>query len=295
MFLSDYIESGNLPNFHNGKAPFLNRSQKVFASYLVINSMHIENNTALQAQSQKIRTSLRASKSGSVTLEAALIMPVIIFMMYAFLMIGQMLIASEEIDKGINETARYYAKDYYGKEEYKAPLFANLRFREYIDQSKLSIVKNGVSGVIVTPSITEDNIVEIKAVYRFHIPIASLSDYGYTVLSKASARIYDGLDKDKDLISDDYVYVAKTGSVYHTNLNCSYISVHLVEASSANLANKRYCMHCKNHATNGNYVTVCGDCIHKDINCSSLNRTIHLVRKSDINGLPLCSKCQGGG
>ena len=99
---------------------------------------------------------------------------------------------------------------------------------------------------------------------------------------------------DNDSSNDEYVYVAETGGVYHTNMNCTYITVRIVDKNDVSLAGKSYCRHCINHHASGRYVTVSGSRIHKDINCSSLKRTVHMVRKSELDGLPLCSKCMGG-
>ncbi len=256
--------------------------------------VHFEYLYALQAQSEKVRTSSRVSLRGSVTLEAALIMPLIIFIMYAFLMISQMLIASEEINKGLNETVRCMAKDSYDVDDYSPSMLKAIKLHSYIDKSKVSIVENGVNGIVVLPSIDDNSSVKLDAIYKFHLYIPFFGNYRYTIKDTASARMFNGWDKDRGLNNDEYVYVAETGSVYHTDLNCRYISVRIVDSKSVDLSGKRYCLRCKDYESGSRYVTVCGDCIHKDINCSTLKRTIHLVRKKDIRGLPLCSKCSGG-
>lgn len=280
MFLSESRDCKSIAHF--GKAKTASR-------------VHVEFRQALQMLTSRIRTSLRTSVKGSVSLEAALVMPLIIFIMYAFLMIGQMLVASEEIDKGLNETARYLAKDAYGSEDYHPSILSSLRIRDYIDQSKVSVVANGVNGIAVRSSVDDKDSIKLDAIYRFHISLPFYGNYCYTVKDTASARMFNGWDKDRGFDSDEYVYVAETGSVYHTDLNCRYISVHLTDAHDVSLVGKRHCKLCSNHSNNGRYVTVCGDCIHKDINCSTLKRTIHLVRKKDLKGLPLCSNCAKGG
>ena len=248
---------------------------------------------ALQAQST-IKTSLRASDKGSVTLEAALILPIVLFVLYGFIILGQLIYVDDEVSKGINETCRYIAKDAYDKEDYNPSVITLLKFREYVDENKLAMVDGGVSGVLISCKKSDDDILHLNASYKVHIKLPLIGNYSFNMTDTSAVRPFDGYDPDKAGDDDEYVYVAETGGVYHTDMNCTYITVRIVDKDDASLKGKTYCHHCKNHHASGKYVTVSGSKIHKDINCSSLKRTVHLVKKSEIKGLPLCSKCAGG-
>ncbi len=251
------------------------------------------NNNALQAQSP-LKPSLRASDKGSVTLEAALILPVVLFLLYAFILIGQLIYTDDEVGKALNETARYIAKDAYDKENYNPSIIKLLKFRDYADENRMAMVDGGVSGVLITCKRSDDDIIYLNASYKVHILLPLIGNYSFTLTDTSAVRPFDGFNPDDDSSNDEYVYVAETGGVYHTNMNCTYITVRIVDKNDVSLAGKSYCRHCINHHASGRYVTVSGSRIHKDINCSSLKRTVHMVRKSELDGLPLCSKCMGG-
>ena len=117
------------------------------------------------------------------------------------------------------------------------------------------------------------------------------TDADYAALSQSS-------------LSEELVYVAETGSVYHTDSSCTYLdlSVHAVAGASAgrcrNNSGAKYhaCEKCVGSGgTAGTvYITDDGTRYHNDPDCSSLKRTIRLVRQSEADGLPLCSRCAAG-
>ena len=189
------------------------------------------------------KTSPRVSNRGSVTLEAALILPIVLFVLYGFILINQLIITDDEVSKGLNETARYIAKDAYGDEEYKPSAFEMLTFREYIDKNKLAMVDGGVSGVVITYNKSDDDVLHINASYSVHISLPLIGNYSFWLTDTSAVRPFDGFDKDRLNADDEYVYVAETGGVYHTDMNCTYISVRIVDINDSGLKNKPYCLH----------------------------------------------------
>ena len=97
------------------------------------------------------------------------------------------------------------------------------------------------------------------------------------------------------------VYVAETGHVIHQDPECSYLqlSIHAVSGWSVsgmvNASGEKYhaCERCSYHQTPGAvvYITEQGDRYHNQASCSGLKRTVLLVKESDAEGYPLCSRC----
>ena len=97
------------------------------------------------------------------------------------------------------------------------------------------------------------------------------------------------------------VYMAETGHVIHTDPECSYLqlSIHAVSGWSVsgmvNAYGEKYhaCERCSYHQTPGAvvYITEQGDRYHNQACCSGLKRTVLLVKESDAEGCPLCSRC----
>ena len=104
------------------------------------------------------------------------------------------------------------------------------------------------------------------------------------------------------LMREQMVYVTASGSVYHRSLACRYLNVSTTAISSAQLATrrnrsgKRYtaCERCARGAPAPLvYVTATGDRYHNDQTCSSLKRSVRMIRESEAIGMRPCSVCGG--
>lgn len=266
------------------------------------------NNLLLQGQSKQLRIAKRTSQNisydGSMTVEAALVFPLFLFVMYAVMMLSQLMITNDEVDKALTETARYLAKEAYfysqenvyeeqGSISIKAQSYN--RFRQYIDESRLRLVPGGKNGISLQHSQLPNELQEIVLIAEFNcnITIPFFGRFSYPMEESVVQKIFCGYDTSVGWNKGEYVYVAEHGAVYHNSPDCSYIAIRVVKAEDTKeLQGKRNCRYCCNKVAKGEYVTICGDCIHQNRNCSALKRTIHLVRRDQLGGLPLCSRCK---
>lgn len=262
---------------------------------------------------------------GSVTLEAALVFPIFIYVLYMALAFSQLLITNDEIARSVNQTARYMAKLAYtlqSDDEYNAQsadkktveskvdeqktlgiankaidsIVAKQKFLSYVDDAKLVNVKNHSAGVsfIKSEGINDNREIVLVAQYIYIMKIPVFGKFSFPMEERAVQKAFLGYDEKNDFNCGEYVYVAETGSVYHSNLNCSHIAIKVIPSKEAAHSHYRVCQRCgKGRKKSGTYVTVSGDCIHYDSNCSGLKRTIHLVRKDQLGHLPLCQRCSG--
>jgi len=103
--------------------------------------------------------------------------------------------------------------------------------------------------------------------------------------------------------SEEYVYLAETGTVYHRDKGCVYLNpdiqsmrYHRVDAQR-NRSGAKYkaCKSCCKGIgiTSGGivYLTPYGDRFHISRTCSGLKRTVRKVPLSGIGSMPPCSKC----
>lgn len=263
----------------------------------------------LQGQSVQQKFGKRALQSasfaGSMTVEAALVFPLFLFAVYAVVMLSQLLLSNSEVERALDETVRYMAKAEYGQvekedeEETQESLLSkcsyNIKFHQYIDESRLGLVEKGGAGVKlhrVQQSGWEDYVI-LTAQFQCKVPIPLFGNFCFSMEETAVQRIFSGYDLEKGWKNDNYVYVAEHGKVYHTHPDCSYITVRVIPSRERKeLSGMRNCRLCCKKGKQGEYVTVCGDCVHWDSNCSALTRTVHLVKKTELGGLPLCGRCR---
>lgn len=259
---------------------------------------------------------------GSMTLEAAFILPLIIYLFVGFFGIAKVVIADEEISRGMTETARQIARYAYLYEEIEAKHLSNSAqnqdklgekvvkevvgiplakkiFGEYVNESLLTCsgVKGGLSGIGYQGSkfMLEKDLIELKLQYKVRVPIPLIGTYQMKFAQQIKQKAYTGYKEEK-YEDEEYVYVTENGSVYHTSRNCTHIklSISQYERGSKRQGNLPECTTCKNKhtsETNHVYITDEGDCYHNSILCSRLKRTVYRVKKSEVGGMAKCSRC----
>ena len=104
---------------------------------------------------------------------------------------------------------------------------------------------------------------------------------------------------------EELVYLSERATVYHTSSSCTHLALSVRAVSGGavehlrNTDGKRYhaCEKCiGSGARNATvYVGENGDCFHNDAECSALNRSVRLVRKSELGSIPCCSRCRAAG
>lgn len=102
---------------------------------------------------------------------------------------------------------------------------------------------------------------------------------------------------------DEYVYVARTGQVYHIDQNCTYIAISISEVgreeigSLRNSSGAKYypCEYCGYNSGSEVYITVFGNRYHSRDDCSRINRDVKKITKTQAveEGKRACSKCSG--
>lgn len=113
---------------------------------------------------------------------------------------------------------------------------------------------------------------------------------------------YDIIKNNSQAKEEEWVYITKTGTVYHRNRNCSYLNptIHCGNMSMVNqLRNRdgeryRCCEICGRRCQSGIcFYTEYGNCYHSSLQCSGLKRTVEKVPLSKVGNRRPCSKCGG--
>ncbi|MDR0220286.1 MAG: pilus assembly protein [Lachnospiraceae bacterium] len=151
-----------------------------------------------------------------------------------------------------------------------------------------------------------DGIVELSVSYPI-LPYLWWQDYGgflqvnqrYYGYAWIGYEVGEGAGAgEKDV---EYVYIAETGTVYHVTMNCTHLALSITSVSRGEipaLRNKdgaKYypCERCADDGSAVLFITETGNRYHGDINCSGLKRTVTKIAKEEaINqGYRGCSRC----
>lgn len=262
---------------------------------------------------------------GSMTVEAAVILPFFLMAILSFLSFIEIIQLQNGItmalrDAGMPMGVYGYAYDYVQKGG-NADLtglvpdivlsygYAGSNVEKFLGEEYLdNITKAFDMGTIhyYHSSIMEkDDVIDLVATYsvkpRFNVTLLPRIN----MLSRYCGRAWTGYELNGDCREDQNeknVYITKDGNVYHMSRYCTHLQLSIISCQVEEINNKqnengqayRACLICGSKKDEGKYyITSEGDCYHSDLNCSGLKRTIDVVPISQVGGRVVCSRCGG--
>lgn len=256
-----------------------------------------------RANSDREQASGPGSK-GSMTVEAALTIPVFLFAVLCLIYLLEVQAIRISVHSAAQGAAKNAAEDIV-----TIPVLNLFKFKsdmvKMIGSERLegSIIEGGKSGISCLGSIYYPSTGEIHVYvsYKIRLPFPGFTHIGVRQRDRFTVKAWTGYQK-PDVEEEDgqIVYVTDTGTVYHTNYQCSYLQLSIRFLPSTglsgirNLGGARYrscekCVH--GSAMAGVYVTDSGNRYHNSLNCSGLKRSIRAVKKSKVYGKAPCSRC----
>lgn len=288
--------------------------------------MEHENSIApLRAQgASDRRVSPPAFLAGSMTIEAALVLPLFIFFFCNILGILDMIRLQCAVFAAVRETGTklceyaYFletaevAVDEAGvdmsdlpggisslilSETYVRSDVQSYLGTEYMEQSPL--LGDSIS-FLQSSILNGDDLVSIVADYRVEpfIPIIAPESFGLQTRFVGHAWIGYGIansdDTDKGDVNEDdaTVYITPSGTVYHLSEDCTYLKPRVQSISATSIDNQRSsngscyypCESCRPGKTGTVYYTPDGNRYHSSSSCNKIKRTIQSVHLSEIEG-----------
>lgn len=277
-------------------------------------------------------TTERTSLSASVTLEAALILPLFFFMMLNLLTVISAVRVQSALEAAVIEAGRktaVYAFDIsfaaaqtdavtgmntaQAAEDLSAAAgigYAAELVRTYMQEhcSDLSCVKGGLNGIDFVRSdfFETDGTIDLVAHYEIKPMFGVMSFMSFSMEARYFGHAWTGYqgksaaEDEADETEDEIVYVTPRGSVYHKTPNCTYLKPSVRQVSPGSIDNLRNrdggkyypCENCGSPGSAGCYVTDYGDRYHSDPNCKKIYHDIIAVRLSEVAGKGCCSKCK---
>lgn len=243
------------------------------------------------------------TERASVTVEAALALP--LFFFAALLLTYQLEMAAIEtqVEAGANSAAKVAAK-----EMYVLPVLNPMQMESDIvnvigdERLDRSIIDGGSSGLNCSGSYAnpQSGVIHVKVSYRLKMPFPKFAVPPMTVKKEFKIKGWTGYEKEGIGESAELVYITDHAAVYHKDYHCTHLqlSVHMVStAEVGDLRNEgggKYhaCEFCGHGSTSGGvYITNEGNRYHTRANCSGLKRTIYAVQLSQVKGKGACSRC----
>lgn len=209
------------------------------------------------------RASLCTLVKGSLSVEAALILPMFLIILFAF----------------FSFFSQYASA-------------ADLKMQAAAEAKKTAVIL-GSTGITDADDIT---IYQTEKIRNLWIdPFRT----GRTIQEMAVCRPWIGFTEEGTL--ETYVYITPEGEVYHLDRNCTHLklSIQTVTMQKArklkNVYGQKYrkCELCKTAFGKMVYITTEGDCYHSERNCSGLKRTVRKILLRQAGNRRPCSRCGG--
>lgn len=262
---------------------------------------------------------------GSMTIEAALLLPLYLFFFLNLMSSVEMLRLHGNIETALWNTGRQIALGSYipyrlsdGEESIGivektgALLLSEAAIKrgiltyngkEYLEGSPLT---KGASSLQLLESSFDEKTqcLDIRVTYQVSGWFQTAGFSGFRIANRYYARAWTGYEiPQEEETGRDRVYVTETGKVYHETLECGYLkrvidTVSLEEAAKrTNRQGEAYtlCWVCRDSPkTQTVYITPTGNRYHYTLECQSLKRTIRVMeRKEAQNRYRPCSRCGG--
>lgn len=271
-------------------------------------SLQICRQKLLQSKQKRKRVLLLTTpyKRGSLTIEAALVLPMFLFAMLSILSLLGLLLFYMKLQGALHQQAKYIAKQAYAEWDFSE---AELQM-EILDEIgdvllQKAPVKGGVSGISFSGTdLSDREFVKLSASYEAELPYDFFHLFHRTFHQTAFFHTWIGYEKGLEAGGthgkEEYVYITETGEVYHRSRECSHIRLSIYEISAEELDTYRNtsggkyssCEHCHGSLTGGAlYVTKDGDRYHSSLSCSGLKRTVIAVPISEVGNRCPCSRC----
>lgn len=266
-------------------------------------------------------SSIISRRKGSMTLEAAFVLPFFLFAVINILFAVTIIGTQSRINAALHQVGNKMAFAGYAYEHTVGnilpeqlcgvaltELYAKGQVVKYIGSSYLeqSCIVNGSGGISLAGSsvMESGDIIDLKVSYQVKPFIALMGFDGFSMTQRYYGKAWTGYDvmqQVSDMAEEDpMVYITKTGTVYHVDRNCVYLnpsietlSVTEVDGRRNQAGGKYYpCEICgKSIGSEAVYITSQGSRYHTLLNCSGMKRTIYTVPLSQTGGRGRCSKC----
>lgn len=253
----------------------------------------------------KLKAPVYTCKKGSLTLEAAVIIPFVAAFLVSILFFFRVLQVQTAVQESLTYSARKSAATSVVTE--KSAVNLSMAKGYYFSHvSRYQAARKYIDGTWVATSFAgsdcSQEYIDLKVNYDVKLPVSFFNIKKVTVYQGIKQRRWVG-DKPhkKSEDEDPYVYITKTGYAYHSTSSCSHIDLGISQITKSQLESARNqsggkyhrCSKCGKKVKNANvfYIADYGTTYHTDINCSGLKRSVSKVRLSEVGNRTPCKHC----
>lgn len=248
-------------------------------------------------------------KKGSMTVEAALLLPLLLFFFLHLMSVVEMLRLHSKVAFGLWESGNQLALYVAMPEEFseKVPdiavsyLYVKNRMESFLGREYLntSPIVGGCNGMNYLNSSYDGDCIDIGVTYQV-APQISVFPFPYLrMVNRYYGKSWTGYENNPNV---QFVYITIYGEVWHSRADCTHILLSIKETDWDTISylrnekgGKYYpCELCEEKEKGAvTYYTEQGDRYHRDRDCSSLVRYIRAILWTESISYRPCSRCVG--
>ena len=244
-----------------------------------------------------------ACLGGSLTVEAALVMPILVVAAALVLSLFLLLGLEVQMSEACHYVARTMAASSIQADEPET-VWGYARVRQLLRIYQKEHESNRWPGMEEADNLTlagsefSGEQIRICVSYRLKLPISFGKWCSIPVTQQVEYRKWIGASDGNSEADEAYVYVTPYGRVYHRSIGCRYLDLTVRAVGRTDVTRLRnkdgsiyYACHCANGATGSVYITDYGTSYHGKIDCSGLKRTVQKRPLSEVGSGQPCSQC----
>ncbi|HOO27976.1 MAG TPA: hypothetical protein PLU43_05885 [Lachnospiraceae bacterium] len=244
--------------------------------------------------------------NGSLTVEAALVLPLFLFSMIALLSLLSLLLFHVRVQGVLQQQAKYMAQQAYTEAAFDKEDVC-LSVLDEIGEYMLSHapIKGGAEGLDFSETkLSDREFIKLSVSYEAELPYDLFHLFHYQFSQDCLMHTWIGYEKGLEGIGQDkeeeIVYITEDSEVYHRDRECSYLRLKIKEVSPEeietlrNSSGEKYksCELCHGSLTDSLlYITEDGGRYHSSLDCSGLKRTVTAIPISKVGNRRPCSRC----
>ncbi len=253
----------------------------------------------------RVSSSACKNKKGSITVEAALAVPVFFLAVVSLFYLMEVMAVQSAVRCGLQSAGKKAMEEaYIVTAVIPSKVEGDMISAVGQDRLERSVIVGGSSGLSCEKSYMSPatGIGEVKVSYRIRLPIPMFAVPPITYEESMRIKAWTGYERSGfGNEREEIVYVTETGIVYHKDYHCTHLelSIRMVQSSEVEtLRNEsggiyHACEYCKGGNFGEVYITNTGNRYHNSLSCSGLKRTIYAVPVSEAAGKGACSRCGG--
>ncbi len=290
---------------------------------------HINNHTKHSFEYlEACLSSFPLSCRGSLAIEAAIVLPLFLFMMFILIFPLRVMEEERRLQNTIENVGKQLAAAEYiktvGNELLKSDGGDNETFKSFVNGAEEGVALGVIlAKALETKSISmpyfseetgifsgeNEDMFKVELKYDIKLPFSAYFISAPTGSIVANRRAWTGSDGGRgrskystdgeDDTEERIVYLGKTSTVYHDNPNCHYLSnvtrtadaAHMEALRNENGAKYHACPSCKPGSSGTVYYFESGTAYHSSEQCKAITAYSRAVKLSEVGDMRACSYC----